>query len=156
MAAVDQIPAMTGAVIHMLGKLEGLLDEVEGRHIPEHADKAIAKFEGAFTRLDNTLANVDAARLSKKAKDSLDGLDAAVGHVNGILARLGGERGVVANAERASSALGDAVNNASGLGDDLSATLRVVERAAESIDRLSDALERDSDMLVKGRAKAAQ
>jgi phospholipid/cholesterol/gamma-HCH transport system substrate-binding protein len=155
-SAVDQIPVMTGAVLHMLTKVEGLLDEVEGRRIPERAERAIAKFEGAFTRLDNTLANVDAARLSKKAQSSLEGLDAAVGHVNGILTRIGGEHGVVAGAERASNALGDAVSNASGLGDDLSATLRVVERAAESIDRLSDALERDSDMLIKGRAKAGR
>lgn len=154
-SAVDQIPLVTEAGVRVLGQLGHLLDDIDHRGLTERAERALGKFDGAFTRLDKKLAEIDAARLSKRAQGTLDGLDTAVARVNGILSNIEGERGVVASAQRASDAVGDAVSNVSGLGDDLSATLRMVQRAAESIERLSDALERDSDMLLKGRAKAA-
>jgi phospholipid/cholesterol/gamma-HCH transport system substrate-binding protein len=154
--AVDQIPAMTSAAMHVLAKVDHLIDDVDQRRLPDRIEHALAKFDGAFTRLDSTLAGVDTPRLSKKVQRSLDGIDSAVGRVNGILSRVDGDRGMVASAQRASDAVGDAVSNVSGVGEDLSTALRIIERAAESVDRLADALERDSDMLVKGRAKAAR
>jgi phospholipid/cholesterol/gamma-HCH transport system substrate-binding protein len=154
--AVDQVPAMTGAALHVMSRIEHLMDEVDQQQIPDRLAHALTKFDGAFTRLDSTLANVDAARLSKRVNASLDGVDAAMGRVNGILSRIDGDRGMVASAQRASDAVGDAVSNVSGLGEELSTALRIIERAAGSVDRLSDALERDSDMLIKGRAKASR
>jgi paraquat-inducible protein B len=74
--------------------------------------------------------------------------------MNAILTRVEGEKGVMVSAERASDAVGDVATNARGFTDELGTTLRDVQLAAESIQKLTDALERDSDMLLKGRARA--
>ena len=76
--------------------------------------------------------------------------------INRILDRLDGDKGIVTSAQRASDAVGDAALSARGLGEDLSTTLRDVQLLTQSLVRLTDALERDSDMLVKGRAKVAR
>jgi paraquat-inducible protein B len=56
------------------------------------------------------------------------------------------------NMERASLAVGDVARDANGLESELEKTMRDVQDAAKSIRRLTDALERDPDMLLKGRA----
>ena len=58
------------------------------------------------------------------------------------------------SAGRASDAMGDAAVNARGLTDDLGATMRDVQQAAQAVQKLADALERDPDMLLKGRASS--
>jgi hypothetical protein len=52
--------------------------------------------------------------------------------------------------------MGDVAQNANGLGLEISETLRDVQQAADTIQRLGDALNRDSDMLLKGRSRAAR
>ena len=55
--------------------------------------------------------------------------------------------------QAASSSVGDTAHTADGLGGQLDDTLRAVESAAKSIHKLARALEKEPDMLVKGREK---
>ena len=59
------------------------------------------------------------------------------------------------NAERATNSLNEVARGAQAVGPEMELTLREVRGAAHSIRRLADQLERDPDMLVKGRATAA-
>jgi ABC-type transporter Mla subunit MlaD len=61
--------------------------------------------------------------------------------------------GPLHRAQRATDSIGDLAGGARGVGSELGDTLRSVREAAESIQRLTDALDTDSDMLLKGRAK---
>jgi hypothetical protein len=54
---------------------------------------------------------------------------------------------------RASNALGDTARTADGLGGQLEDTLRAIQEAAKSFHKLAGALEKEPDMLVKGREK---
>jgi phospholipid/cholesterol/gamma-HCH transport system substrate-binding protein len=83
-------------------------------------------------------------------------LNVAVTRVDALLERVQGSKGLLASAERASNALGDVAQNANGLGLEVAETLREVQQAADTIQRLGDALNRDSDMLLKGRSRAAR
>ncbi len=47
------------------------------------------------------------------------------------------------------------MRGADGLGTQLEDVLRSVQEAAKSIHKLADALEKDPDMLLKGRARSA-
>jgi hypothetical protein len=58
--------------------------------------------------------------------------------------------------ERASDSVGDVAASARGFGPELGETLRDLREAADSIRQLADALELDSDMLLKGRSKAVE
>jgi hypothetical protein len=71
-----------------------------------------------------------------------------------ILTRFDGERGVLTSVQRASDSLGDVAGSARRFGPELGETMRDLRDAAGSIRQLADALELDSDMLLKGRSKA--
>ena len=65
-----------------------------------------------------------------------------------------GDDGLVASIRRASDAFGTLGRGAGSTTRELDKTLREVRDAAESIRVLTEAIERDPDMLLKGRAKA--
>ncbi len=154
--AVDRFPELADAALKITGKVDALLDDVDKKQLPERASKALARVDSSFTTLGETLGQLDARKLSGEAQVTLGNLNGAVGRMNKILERVDGDRGVLANLERASDSVGDAVSSAPGLENDFSSTLQVVQQAADSIQRLTNALERDSDMLIKGRAKASR
>jgi paraquat-inducible protein B len=68
-----------------------------------------------------------------------------------LLDRVDGDRGLLASAERFSSSLGDAASSANGFTTEMEHTLRDVSEAAAAVRDLADALERQPDMLLKGR-----
>jgi hypothetical protein len=60
------------------------------------------------------------------------------------------------SAERTANSMNEVARGAQSVGPELELTLREVRGAARSIRRFTDALERDPDMLLKGRAAAAR
>ncbi|MDP9000963.1 MAG: hypothetical protein M3O46_12715, partial [Myxococcota bacterium] len=74
-------------------------------------------------------------------------------HLTALMTRIDGEQGLLASAQRATDSLGDLAGGAKGLGSELEDTLRDIRETVDSIQRLADALDTDSDMLLKGRAK---
>jgi hypothetical protein len=70
-----------------------------------------------------------------------------------MLTKMDGEQGLLVSAQRATDSIGDLAGGAKGMGSDVTETLHDVRDAVESLQRLADALETDSDMLLKGRAK---
>lgn len=151
--AVDRFPEMTDAALQVLAKLDHLLNEVGEKQLPERTAVALTRADEALAGIKKTFADVEAGKLSSRAQQTLTELDGTVAQLNTILGRVGGDRGVIVSAERASDAVGDVATNARGFTDELGITMRDVQLAAQSIQKLTDALERDSDMLLKGRAK---
>ncbi|MDF2697869.1 MAG: Paraquat-inducible protein, partial [Labilithrix sp.] len=74
--------------------------------------------------------------------------------MNAVLDRVDGDDGLITSIRRASDAFGTFGRGAGSTTRELDQTLREVREAAESIRVLTEALERDPDMLLKGRAKA--
>jgi phospholipid/cholesterol/gamma-HCH transport system substrate-binding protein len=151
-SAVDRFPEMTDELLKVLAKLDTLLDGIEQENIPARAAKTLRNADDTLNGIKQTFDGVHSNELSTHAQKTLEHLDGTVTRMNGILARIDGEKGIMASAEHASDALGDVANNASGVTDELGTTLRDVQQAAQSLQKLTDALERDSDMLLKGRA----
>jgi paraquat-inducible protein B len=152
--AVERFPEMTDALLQVLAKLDTLLAGIEAQKIPERTANTLRQADDTLIGIRKTFSDVHSNELSAHAQTTLERLDGAVAQLDSILARVGGDKGMIASAERASDAIGDVANNASGATDELGTTLRDVQQAAQSIQKLADALERDSDMLLKGRAGA--
>jgi len=152
--AVDRFPEMTDASLQVLAKLDALLDQVGAQKLPERSAAALNQADATLAGIKKTFADINAGQVSERAQQTLSQLDNTIGHMNTILARVEGDKGVLKSAERASDAVGDVATNARGFSDELGTTLRDVQLAAESLQKLTDALERDSDMLLKGRAGA--
>jgi hypothetical protein len=93
-----------------------------------------------------------AAELSAHAERDLVQFEQTLKGVDRIVARLDAEEGLMSNAERATNSLNEVARGAQTVGPELELTLREVRAAARSIRRFADTLERDPDMLLKGRA----
>jgi phospholipid/cholesterol/gamma-HCH transport system substrate-binding protein len=154
--AVDRFPEMTDAAMKLMDKVNLLLNEIEAKHLPAVAASTLAKTDSALLALQTTATRLDTAKIGAQAEQTLAELGGTAVRMNRILDRIDGDKGVVMSAQRASDAVGDAALSARGLGEDLSTTLRDVQLLTQSLVRLADALERDSDMLLKGRAKGAR
>jgi ABC-type transporter Mla subunit MlaD len=137
--AVDRFPEVATKIVSVLEKINHILEDVDSHRLPE-------KLVGVL----------DAPKLSADLQLTALNLNVTVTRMNALLERIQGNKGVLASAERASNAVGDIAQNASGLGLEVEETLRDVQQAADSIQRLGDALNRDSDMLLKGRSRAAR
>ena len=121
--------------------------------------KLVSLLEGASAVLGEAqqkIAGVDTGRLSRDASRTLRSLGDAVKQMNALLFRMDGDKGLLASATRASDALGDTVRGADGVGGQMENTLSAVEKAAKSIQKLANALEKDPDMLLKGRGRGVE
>jgi paraquat-inducible protein B len=102
------------------------------------------------TRL--TLARIDKQNLGEKAAGSISELTVALTKMTRVIDRLDGEKGLLASAQHATDAFGDMGRDGRGTQKELEETLRDVSEAAAAIRSLSEALERDPDMLLKGKS----
>jgi phospholipid/cholesterol/gamma-HCH transport system substrate-binding protein len=152
--AVDRFPELADQIVVLLTRTNSILGEIDEKHLPEKASITLAKINDVLGDVRQALQHVDPAKLSRDAQQVLLSLDATVTQMNKLLEQVQGEKGVLSSAERASNAVGDMARNARTLGPELEETLRDVQEAAAAIQRFGDALDRDGDMLLKGRSKA--
>lgn len=149
---INHMPELAEQVSHILEKVNGMLDTIEGQKLPERSVATLNRVDVILDSVQTEVSQLRLGKLSREAEQTLAHLDAAVTNLNKVLERVDGDKGLLASAQRTSDRLGDVAHTADGLGGDLGSTLRSVQEAADSIRRLSDALERDPDMLMKGRA----
>lgn len=102
------------------------------------------------------LAQVDAGKLTGEAQTLMANLNVTVLKINHLVDQVSSDKGVVRSIQRTADAVGTTAANASHVGPALEETLREVQGAAESVRRLADSIDRDPDMLLKGRAKRKQ
>jgi paraquat-inducible protein B len=151
----DRVPELAENAARVLVTLNAILARVDQAHLPEHALATLDGASQALVTLQTTLSDLDAASLSKSVEHSLVALSGSLNRANQLMDRLEAEHGLLDTAQRSFGALGEVARGGQSLGGDLEATLRDVRGAARSIQRFVDALERDPDMLIKGRAPGA-
>lgn len=151
--AMDRLPEMVDAIVMIMGRVDRMLATLEKEDVAGKASVTLKHADEALTTMQATIARIDRANLGDKASGTLDELHVAVTKMNKVLDRLDGEKGLLATAQHATEAFGELGRNGTATQRDLEGTLRDVSEAAEAIRKLAEALDRDPDMLVKGRAK---
>ena len=151
--AMDRLPEMVDAVVMIMGKIDRQLAVLEKEDFGGKLASTVGHADQVMTTLQATIARIDKANIGDKAGGTLSELQVAVAKLNGVLERLDGDKGLVASATHATEAFGEMGRNGRGTQRDLEATLRDVSEAAEAIRSLTEALERDPDMLLKGKGK---
>ncbi len=154
--AVDRFPEVADQIVALLGKMSRILDDVDDKHLPEKASVVLYNAGHVIEDLQATLRGVDPAKLSQQAQETMANVNATLGRTSALLDRLQGEKGILASAERASNALGDLAHGERGIGAEIEETLQAVQGAAAAVQRLGDELDRDPDMLLKGRSRTAR
>jgi paraquat-inducible protein B len=150
---MNRMPKITEQVSQVLGRTEKLIRELHDRKLIEHALATVVATRQLVAQAQRKVAELEPARLSAQLEKTLASFGATATRVDGILARIDGDKGLLGSVLRASNAFGDTARNADGLGGQLEDTLRAVQEAAKSIRKLTGAIEKEPDMLVKGREK---
>lgn len=151
--AMDRLPEMVDAVVMIMGRVDRLLATLEKEDVSGKAAATLGHADEVMTTLQTTLSRLDKADLGGKAAGAITELNVAVTKMNKVLDRLDGDKGLLASAQHATDAFGEMGRSGQGTQKDLEATLRDVSEAASAIRSLVDSIDRDPDMLLKGRAK---
>lgn len=152
--AVDQIPVMAERLNAVLAQLERLMVDLNRAGLGERAAGTLARTDRVLGVMESKLRKIPVEQLSAQASGAIANFNQTLVRVHALLARIDGDQGLLSSVQRASDSVGDAAGNAHGLGVELESTLQSLSQAADAIVDLVSALERDSDMLIKGRNKA--
>ena len=150
--AMDRLPDMVDAVVMIMARIDGLLATLETQDVSGKAVATLGYANAVMTTLQTALKRIDKQDLGGKAADTLTDLNVAVNKLNKVLDVLGGPKGLLASAQQATDGFGELARASRGTQKDLQTTLQDVGEAAEAIRALADAIERDPDMLLKGKA----
>lgn len=137
----------------VLDGLAAVIEAMQGGEVAEKSSLVLARASEVLTVVQRIVDSFERARLPGRTAELLNEIAGAAERADEMLARAGGERGVLAGAERALDSMGAAGRSVSGSTDELGQTLAEFRDAAEAIRILADEVERDPDMLVKGRAR---
>jgi len=149
--AVDQFPALAQAVQSVLAKIDAILDDLERKGIPTRAAQTLSSANQMIGTLQVKLNQLDVDQLSHQTNALLKNANTAVVKLQRVIDRVDGEHGLLASVQRTSDSLGDSAG--AGMGDTIRDTARDLREAATAIREFLEALQRDPDMLIKGKAK---
>ncbi len=154
--AISEMPNMIEDVRMVLSQVHSLLHDVNQQALPEKLVALMQRGDSVMLSLERAIQDAKLKDLSSQTQRTLGSLDETLRETRAMIAQASGETGLVTSLSRASDAVGDLAMRAKPAGGALEDTLRDLREMAVSVRRLTDALERDSDMLIKGRAKEKQ
>ena len=156
MQAVDQFPVLARQIQEILGQVQALVTEVRAQRIPEQAGETLNHASALLATLHRKVEQVPMERLSSETGALLSRANGTLAKADAMIERLGDERGLIASVQRASDSVGDVAGNANDMVVDMGTTMRDLRETIDAVRDLAEALERDSDMLVKGRARSSE
>lgn len=151
--AMDRLPEMVDAVVVIMARIDALFAELAAQNVSGKVASALDRADTTIRKLDTFATRLNERDLAGKAADTLEAMSSAAGKLDAVLDELSGSNGLIPTARRATEAFRDLGANGRDTQRDLSATLRSVSEAAEAIRTLAESIERDPDMLLKGKAE---
>ncbi|MDF3064555.1 MAG: Paraquat-inducible protein [Polyangiaceae bacterium] len=148
----NRFPEIADDAARAVAQVRMVAEQIQAGKLPERGAETLSHANDALRELNAQLKAINAAQLSSEAEKNLQEFNGVLVRTNALLTRLDSEQGLFRNAERSADAIGEVARNARSLGPELELTLREIRGAARSIKRLADDLDRDPDMLLKGRA----
>lgn len=149
--AVDQMPELASQLSGVATRVNAILEDVDRRGLPAKAVTTLDNTNRLLATLQGKLDELQVAELSRHAAATLEGASVALAKLNRVLDRLDGNGGLVASVQRTSDALGDSAGPR--FEESLHETGRDLREAAVAVRQLVEALQRDPDMLLKGKTK---
>ncbi len=149
----DSMPRIADNLDALVDRVNRFVGDVDDQDNPATLADTLAQTNETLKRFDAKLGALDTAALSKQAGATLREIEATSAVVRRAIDQLERERGLLARLELASAAVGEAAVGFDENREDIAEALDEVSEAARAVRRLADTLERDPDMLLKGRAE---
>lgn len=150
--AMDRLPEMVDAVVLMVSRVDGLIAALAEQDLSGKASKALTYAEVVMRRLERTVARIDESDLGPKSAATLAELNVAATKLNTVLDELSGSSGLITSARRATETIRDVGHAGFDLQGQLDSTLQTITEAADAVRTLVESLEREPDMLLKGKS----
>jgi phospholipid/cholesterol/gamma-HCH transport system substrate-binding protein len=152
----NRFPEIADEAVRAVTQVRLVAEQIQAGRLPDRAIETMGQANASLSELTTQLKAFNAAHLSSEAEKNLKEFNGVLIRTNALLSRLDSEQGLFRQAERSADAIGEVARGARSLGPELELTLREIRGAAHSIKRLADDLDRDPDMLLKGRAQKAK
>ncbi|MEI9941939.1 MAG: MlaD family protein [Pseudomonadota bacterium] len=149
----NRFPEIADEAVRAVTQVRMVAEQIQAGRLPDRATETMNQANASLSELTKQLKALNLAQLSGEADQNLKEFNGMLVRTNALLSRLDGEQGLFRHAERSADAIGEVARGARSLGPELELTLREVREAAHSIKRFADDLDRDPDMLLKGRAR---
>lgn len=127
----DTVPKLIEQATNTVDKLSRFLDEVEAQHVVARARVAVDDADAVVREVRGFVRDLRRERVSQRTGDAIGHIDDAAVKLRGLLAKLEGD-------------------------GELEQAMRDVGGAARAIRELVTEVEREPDMLLKGRAQTGQ
>lgn len=161
--AVNRFPELADQMSELLATANRLLVSVDEKQLParagttlENVDATVKEMQSLIVAMRGKVQAVPVEQLSSDAREAIAHFNATMTKLQSVIERVDGDQGLVSSMQRATDSVGDVAGDAQHISEDLTDTLYEVRKAASSLRRVLDALERDSDMLIKGRAELSE
>jgi len=142
-----KLPEMADQVSATMTKIDRILDDVNEEQLVARIGESIDRIGAASDGVRRLAGHFDRARLPDQAA-------AMLGQATNVLRRVDGDHGLVASAQRATDSVGDLGRSTLSATDDLGRTVRELGDAARAVRDLAEDLQREPEILVKGRARS--
>jgi len=133
----EEAEATSKALREVLAEAKALVERIRAE------DGLLERSERTLSVVEKELTGLEAGKTFRKAEDTLSKLDVAIASVDSTAKSL----------DSVSRNLEGLARDSRKVPAELSETLRNLDRAAREVRNLADVLQRDSDMLLKGRAR---
>lgn len=147
--AVNRLPEVAEGIVKVTAQINRLLEDLDKQGLSQKAGTVLVRMNEVLGTLQTEVKKVDTGKLSAQAQEALTNLNVTIKKANVSLERLGGDTGLIVTATGAASSVGVGARD---VGREFQETLRDIREVTIAIQRVAEALERDPDMLLKGRA----
>jgi ABC-type transporter Mla subunit MlaD len=149
-----KLPDLVDRADATLAAISRVLDDIGDEHVARRFATAADEVARAAEDIRRLVRQVEGSRLDHKAAAALERASTAITHLDELIGRLDGVTGLVASARRATDSIGDVGRTTLGSSQELERTLRELGDAARAVRDAADMIQRDPDVLLKGRARS--
>lgn len=155
-ASTEGLPGLVDSLRSAVDGLQSAIGPWREADLPQHATATLRRADDALASVQRLAAQLSSERAPEQAAHAVAELNAALASLRALLEGLGSRDGLVSSTQRATDAVTETVHGATALGRELDETLRDAQGALRELRRLGEAVDRDPDMLLKGRARGAR
>ncbi len=148
-----ELPALIDHATATLDGLTGVLHEIRDQRLATRAGTVLDELARTSRGLHHWTRELERARVPARTAAVLDRIDGATTKLDATLDKLAGTDELIASAKRATDSLTEVGRRARGSSRELTRTLADVGEAARALRGFLDELEREPDMLIKGRTR---
>jgi phospholipid/cholesterol/gamma-HCH transport system substrate-binding protein len=154
--ASDQLPAVAEHANEALSQLQATLRTIDEAQVPEKLAATLDDARKTMVVINSQLMGSSLPDTTRELRSTLTALSKTAGNIDGAIERIVSKDGVLMSAEGSLSSVRHVALGMQALTPEMDAALKEVRNAARSFRRLADSLEREPDMLIKGRKGGTQ